>query len=83
MNTIGDIARLTAAPPTLDKDILETLRTAYRMSIEDPQLKAMAAKANLPLEPLYGEDVSKAINLALNPPAHIKSMVRETFERAQ
>jgi tripartite-type tricarboxylate transporter receptor subunit TctC len=62
----GDIARLTAGPPGIPADRLETLRTAYRKAMEDKELQEKAAKAERPVEPAYGEDVAKAVAEALN-----------------
>jgi tripartite-type tricarboxylate transporter receptor subunit TctC len=62
----GDIARLTAGPPGIPSDRLETLRTAYRKAMEDEELQEKAAKVERPVEPAYGEDVAKAVAEALN-----------------
>jgi tripartite-type tricarboxylate transporter receptor subunit TctC len=62
----GDIARLTAGPPGIPADRLETLRTAYRKAMEDKELQEKAAKAERPVEPAYGNDVAKAVAEALN-----------------
>ena len=62
----GDIARLTAGPPGIPADRLETLRTAYRQAMEDKELQEKAAKAERPVEPAYGNDVAKAVAEALN-----------------
>lgn len=61
-----ELARLTAAPPGVPADVLETLRGAYKSAMTDPELLAEAKKMGRPIEPLYGEDVANAINAALN-----------------
>ncbi len=61
-----ELARLTAAPPGVPEDILETLRTAYRSATRDGDLLAEAKKLGIPIVPLYGDDVAEAINAALN-----------------
>lgn len=61
-----ELARLTAAPPGTPADTLDTLRTAYREATTDPALLAEADKLGIPIVPLYGDDVAKAIDEALN-----------------
>ncbi len=79
VNAVGDIARLTAAPPSVSPGILDILRMAYRRSVQDPQFRATAAKADLPLEPLFGEDVAQAISAALDQPPRVRALVKEAF----
>ena len=62
----GDIARLTAGPPGIPAERLEPLAAAYRMAMEDKELQEKAAKLERPIEALYGEDVAKAVDVALN-----------------
>ena len=62
----GDIARLTAGPPGIPKDRLETLRTAYRQALEDKELQAKAEKLERPVEAAIGDDVAAAVKEALN-----------------
>jgi phosphohistidine swiveling domain-containing protein len=61
-----DILRFTAGPPGIPADRLDALRAAYRKALEDPELQEKAAKLDRPVEPLYGEDVAKAVREALN-----------------
>ncbi len=62
----GEIARLTAAPPGIPKERLEALRTAYKRAMEDKELQARMEKIGLPLDPAYGDDVLKKVKAALN-----------------
>jgi tripartite-type tricarboxylate transporter receptor subunit TctC len=62
----GDIARLTAGPPGIPADRLDALRTAYRKAMEDKDLQEKASKLDRPVEPLYGEDIAKAVKVALD-----------------
>ena len=55
----GDIGRLTAGPPGIPQDRLDALRAAYKAAMEDKELQAKAAKLQVPVEPLYGDDVLK------------------------
>ncbi len=66
------IARLTAGPPDIPADRLAALREAFRAAMNDPDLRARTEKLDLPLAPLYGEDIGKAVANALerSPEAH-------------
>ena len=76
----GDIARLTAAPPNTPASQLNTLRAAYKMALDDEDLRARAKKAEMPIEPLYGEDVAKAVANALQQPPRVVELLKEAFE---
>ncbi len=62
----GEIARLTAAPPGIPKERLEALRSAYKRAMEDKELQLRMARIGLPLDPAYGDDVLKMVKAALN-----------------
>lgn len=62
----GDIARLTAAPPGIPKEQLDALREAYRKALGDKELQAKAEKLERPVDPAFGDDVLHAIQAALN-----------------
>jgi tripartite-type tricarboxylate transporter receptor subunit TctC len=68
MEALSSLARLTAAPPEVPADRLEILRTAYRSALEDPTLLERAAKLQIPIEPLYGDEVGARISAALAQP---------------
>ena len=76
----GDIARLTAAPPNTPPLQLNALRAAYKMAMEDDELRARAKKAEMPIEPLYGDDVAKAVANALQQPPRVVELLKEAFE---
>jgi hypothetical protein len=76
----GDIARLTAGPPGIPKDILEALREAYRQALTDKELLDKAQKLGLPIEPLYGEDVLKKVKEALNQSPVTVALLKSALE---
>jgi hypothetical protein len=76
----GDIARLTAAPPGTPALQLSELRAAYKMALEDDELRARAKKSEMPIEPLYGDDVAKAVATSLQQPPRVVELLREAFE---
>ena len=79
----GDIARLTAGPPGVPAPQLAALRAAYRSSMEDKDLQARAIKLEKPVEPLYGEDVAKAISEALNQSPEVVQLLVEGFSKGK
>jgi tripartite-type tricarboxylate transporter receptor subunit TctC len=62
------LSRLTAGPPGIPADRLERLREAYAAALSDPALLAEAETMGIPIEPLIGEDVARAIDAALHQP---------------
>jgi tripartite-type tricarboxylate transporter receptor subunit TctC len=77
----GSIARLTAAPPGTPAPQLNALRAAFKKSMEDPDLRERAKKSSMPIEPLYGEDVAKAVSTALKQSPRVVELLKEAFNR--
>jgi tripartite-type tricarboxylate transporter receptor subunit TctC len=70
-------ARLTAGPPGIAPERLQLLRRAYLDALTDPAFLAEARTLNLPIAPASGEVVDERIRAALNPPAEIRSLIRQ------
>ena len=62
----GNISRLTAGPPGIPDDRLESLRNAYIEATSDPEFLEKARKLGLPVDPLGGEKLAKAVAKALD-----------------
>ena len=75
----AELARLTAAPPGVPADRAQALIDAYRSALEDPELRAAAKKLGRPIEPLYGEDVAKRIEAALNQSPETMALVKSVL----
>jgi tripartite-type tricarboxylate transporter receptor subunit TctC len=73
----AEIGRFTAGPPQIPADQLATLRAAYKAAMENPELRAQAAKAEKPIEPLYGEDVARRIREALDQTPEMAAFIAE------
>jgi tripartite-type tricarboxylate transporter receptor subunit TctC len=71
IGTTAEMARFTAGPPDIPAERLEALRTAYRLALEDPELREKSNKAGRPITPLYGEDVARQIRQALDQPPEV------------
>ena len=56
-----DIARVFAFPPGTPKDRLAIMRKAFNDAMNDPGLKADAAKQRLDLDAMTGEEVAKVV----------------------
>lgn len=82
VTTQSEIARLTAGPPGIPAERLTTLRTAYAAAMADPQLKAHAAKLELPLAPLIGEDVARVVRAALQDADGAHDFLRQIVARS-
>lgn len=75
----GDIARLTAAPPDVPPERLEALRTAYRKAMADKELLGRMAKLGLPVEPAYGDEVLKKVRVAMDQPPEMVALLGNTL----
>ena len=73
----GDIGRLTAGPPGIPQDRLDALRAAYKAAMEDKDLLAKAEKLQIPIDPLYGDDVADRVKLALNQTPETVALLKE------
>jgi hypothetical protein len=49
------------------------------MALEDEDLRTRAKKAEMPIEPLYGEEVAKAVANALKQPPRVVELLVEAF----
>ncbi len=77
---IGEIGRLTAAPPKVPADRLAVLRDAYKKALTDPELIKEGKKVGFELDPLYGDDVSKVVNEALNQPQDNLALLKQIIK---
>ncbi len=77
----GDIARLTAGPPGIPAPQLEALVGAYRKAMEDKEFQERAEKMERPVEPLYGEDVLKAVKAALDQKPETVALLKDALSK--
>jgi tripartite-type tricarboxylate transporter receptor subunit TctC len=81
IESTGEIARLTAGPPAIPAPQLNALRAAYKQAMEDKELIARAEKIGLPVEPMYGDDITKMINAALKQSPDTIALLKQSMER--
>lgn len=76
----AQLARFTAAPAGIPADRLAALRAAYKKSMTDPDMLAEAKKLNIPIVPLYGNDVAARVKAAVDQPPQVVAMVKAVIE---
>jgi tripartite-type tricarboxylate transporter receptor subunit TctC len=76
VETLSEIGRLTAAPPNVPRNILDTERRAYDAAVKDPEFLAEAKKLQLPISPATGEVVEAKIMQALNQPPETVTLLK-------
>jgi len=79
----AELSRLTAAPPGVPEDRAKFLIAAYKATLEDPALLKDAGKLELPIEPLYGDDVKQRIVEALDQPPEMVALIKGVIESAE
>jgi len=70
------LARIAAGPPDIPAARLESLRTAYRNTLEGPELRADAQKAKRSVIPLYGDEVTRLIRASLAQPPEVVELLK-------
>lgn len=68
IETTSMLGRMTAAPPGTPPDRLAVLRSAYAAALTDPDLISEAARLQIPIDPLFGDEVATQISNALDQP---------------
>ena len=79
IDALARLGRISAAPPGTPKDRLETMRAAYRASLEDPELLAEAEKIGIPIDPAYGDDVRQLVVDALDQTPETVELIRKAI----
>ena len=77
----GDIARLTAGPPNIPRERLDTLIDAYRKAMNDRDLQARAEKFGFPVEPAYGDEVLRIVMSALDQSDETRKLLAESLRK--
>lgn len=70
------ISRVTTGPPDIPADRLEALRTAYRQALQDPRMLDELGKRDWPIQPLFGDDVTRTVRAALDQSPRILDMLK-------
>jgi tripartite-type tricarboxylate transporter receptor subunit TctC len=70
------LGRPLLGPPGIAADRLALLRRAFRMAVEDPELKADAEKQHLALDPTSGEEAERVIKALYATPVAVVERTR-------
>jgi len=68
-----------AAPPGVPAGRLEALRRAFEQALQDPDLRAAAAKATLVVNPLDAQTTTRLVADAAHPPADIAALIKRVM----
>ncbi|MBN2395655.1 MAG: tripartite tricarboxylate transporter substrate binding protein, partial [Candidatus Atribacteria bacterium] len=80
---VGEVKRVTMAPPGLDENITEILRNAIKKVLHDPELIAHSMQINRPIVYLEGEEIAKLIHETMEIKELIKPILDKTIKLAQ
>jgi tripartite-type tricarboxylate transporter receptor subunit TctC len=61
VHDLGTIVFSHALPPGTPKEQVHTIRQAFMNTLKDPEFLAEAKKANLKIEPVFGEELEKIV----------------------
>ncbi len=75
-----EVSRSLVAPPDVPADRVEALRRAFDDTMKDPELLAEAAKQNMDISPLSGQDSQKIADSVANTPSDIAARARAILE---
>ncbi|MDF1553645.1 MAG: tripartite tricarboxylate transporter substrate binding protein [Deferrisomatales bacterium] len=79
----GLISRPYAAPPDVSPERLQVLREAFEKAWKDPEMLSHAEKMGRPIDFRGGETVAKIVQGALNQPAEVVAMLKDTMGTAK
>jgi tripartite-type tricarboxylate transporter receptor subunit TctC len=77
----GELGRPVVAHPSTPPDATKTLRAAFMKSMADPQLLAEAAKLNLEITAVSGEELAKIAKEVLDQPPEVLDRIRALLAR--
>jgi tripartite-type tricarboxylate transporter receptor subunit TctC len=76
------MGRPFAAPPAIPADRAQALRTAFDLTMKDPEFLAEAQTRGLEINPVSGHDIEKLIAELYQTPKDVVAEAREATERA-
>jgi tripartite-type tricarboxylate transporter receptor subunit TctC len=77
----SNISRLTAGPAGIPADRLAALRDAYAAATSDPEFLKKAESLGLPIEPLVGDKVGEAVNVALDQTPEMVAFLKDALKK--
>jgi tripartite-type tricarboxylate transporter receptor subunit TctC len=73
----GELGRPIVAAPTLPPDRSKMLRDAFMKSMADPALLAEAAKSNLEIQSVSGEELAKIAKTVIEQPPEVIERIKK------
>jgi tripartite-type tricarboxylate transporter receptor subunit TctC len=77
VENIAQLGRPTAGPPGIPAGRLEVLRDAFMKAVNDPELRAQAARMNIPIQPARGDEAAKLLPAILAQPPNVVALLSE------
>jgi tripartite-type tricarboxylate transporter receptor subunit TctC len=74
---LGELGRLTTAPPGTKAERLAVLREAYKKALTDPDLIKEGQKAGFEFDPMFGEDVTKLAKEVMGQPPETVDLLKK------
>ena len=76
----ASLGRVIAAPPGVPADRVDYLRSAFDATMTDPEFLADAARLNIEIEPLSGQDLQKRVEAAMAVPDRLVVRAKAMFQ---
>lgn len=77
VENIAQLGRPTAGPPGIPPGRLEVLREAFMKAVNDPELRAQAARMNIPIQPARGDEAAKLLPAIMAQPPNVMALLSE------
>jgi putative tricarboxylic transport membrane protein len=77
VENIAQLGRPTAGPPGIPAGRLEVLRAAFTKAVNDPELRAQAARMNIPIQPARGDEAARLLPAILAQPPNVIALLGE------
>lgn len=81
MSYFGQLGRLLAGPPKLDKKMENHLKSAIWQALSDPDYLATTKKFEQDVEPLKGDASHDLVIRTLNAPPEIQQIIKDAFKQ--
>lgn len=82
INTSQTLDRPVLMPPNVPERLVETLRDAFKATMEDPAFRAEVEKRNLTLDPVYANEMMTLLRRAFAASPAVIEAARKTLEGA-
>jgi len=81
ISNLGDMGRLIAGPPNMEKEKVAFLQDAVWKALNDPDFISDATRLNHDVDTASAEEVATFIHEALNSPPEITAVIKESFKK--